>query len=228
MHSRCRGGFEGDTHSWIWSCSFFFLVPSATHSDCLIFPPLRLEHCPLCICCHNKWNPLKLWARTKIPNPRRFLTVTVTQKEWIHIWSQSCVFHSGSLRWPLVRWLTSTNWRQLVGQGRWRLGAGSLPQGLETACKSGKVDSVHWALWVSLGRGYKESCVPDCLSFVCWWNFMKNQPCECEDVNEASSSRIVAVNFKKEDFSLLSLLKKQIVSNILLQSGRMKLIKHTL
>lgn len=57
---------------------------------------------------------------------------------------------------------------------------------------------------------------------------MKKQPRECEDVNEASSSRIVAVNFEKEDFSALSLLKKQIVSNILLQSGRMKLIKHTL
>lgn len=56
---------------------------------------------------------------------------------------------------------------------------------------------------------------------------MKKQPHECEDVNEASSSRIVAVNFEK-DFSVLSLLKKQIVSNILLQSGRMKLIKHTL
>lgn len=67
------GVFEGSTHSWIWFCSFFFLVPSATHSNCLIFPPLRVEHCPLCIRCHNKWNPLKLWARTKIPNPRLFL-----------------------------------------------------------------------------------------------------------------------------------------------------------
>lgn len=45
---------------------------------------------------------------------------------------------------------------------------------------------------------------------------MKKQSHECENVNEASSSRVVAANFEKEDFSLLSLLKEQIVSNILL------------
>lgn len=123
---------------WRWyslldpTCSVCFLVHSAIHSNCLILPLLRLECGPPCVHRHDECKPLKQWARTEIPQPRLFPTGMLLQ------WHKSDmstfeVSHLFSL------WLTTTDCRQLVGQGRWPL--------------------VHRTHVRGLVRGYKKSWV---------------------------------------------------------------------